>query len=313
MSANPGGAGGSTCGLELTVPAGWSRDIELSLRSMPAVGHVEKLSTADGRSSVLRAEVDAGSTEAVRGALVAAGVSDGEISLAQGNGRRSDEPIWADLLGEARASSRVAARYLALMAAAGVVATFGVIDKNAILIVGAMAISPDLEPICATCVGISQARWRLARRGLATFGVGLAAIGLVALAITLLLDTTNSLPPDFSLGQGGIGLLASIDLGTIAVAAAGGVAGMLAYETRAAQAVGVGISVTTITVATYLGVAAGLNELTTATSALGVLGANVVFIILAGTITLLIQRRFQPRAANAAAGRAAEPRARIPR
>ena len=43
------------------------------------------------------------------------------------------------------------ARYLVLMGCAGVIAAFGVIDKNQILIVGAMAISPDMLALTATC------------------------------------------------------------------------------------------------------------------------------------------------------------------
>jgi uncharacterized membrane protein len=46
-------------------------------------------------------------------------------------------------------NSRPIARYLAFMLAAGVIASYGVIDYDEILIVGAMAISPDLLPITA--------------------------------------------------------------------------------------------------------------------------------------------------------------------
>src|ERR1700760_4435806 len=61
---------------------------------------------------------------------------------------------WVEVVGEAREDSRPLARYLALIGVAAVVAALGVITANSILIVGAMAVSPDLQPICATCVGI---------------------------------------------------------------------------------------------------------------------------------------------------------------
>ena len=57
-------------------------------------------------------------------------------------------------MGEARANSRPLARYLALIIVAAVIAALGVINSSSILIVGAMAVSPDLLPICATCVGL---------------------------------------------------------------------------------------------------------------------------------------------------------------
>ena len=50
------------------------------------------------------------------------------------------------------------------MFVAGVIASYGVVEYNVILIVGAMAISPDLLPITAIGVGIVDRRLRLAGR-----------------------------------------------------------------------------------------------------------------------------------------------------
>ena len=61
---------------------------------------------------------------------------------------------WVEVMGQARANSRPLARYLALITVAAVIAALGVITSSSILIVGAMAVSPDLLPICATCVGL---------------------------------------------------------------------------------------------------------------------------------------------------------------
>jgi uncharacterized membrane protein len=124
------------------------------------------------------------------------------------------------VLSEARAHARPLARYLVLMAVAGVIAGFGVIDRNEILIVGAMAVSPDLLPLCAACVGIEARRPQLAARALGTLLIGLGVACVVAAAGTLLLVTVGWLDEDFRLGGGGIGTLARIDLSTIVVAAA---------------------------------------------------------------------------------------------
>ena len=90
--------------------------------------------------------------------------------------------IWADVLGQARRNARPVALYLAFAIAAGVIAAFGVIEVNSILIVGAMAISPDMLPISAACVGLVSRRGRLVRRALVTLVVGL---GTSCLAATL--------------------------------------------------------------------------------------------------------------------------------
>ena len=68
-------------------------------------------------------------------------------------GRRADSLIWADGLSQAAALSRPVARYLTFMVAAGLIAGFGVIEVNSILIVGAMAVSPDLLPVTASRSG----------------------------------------------------------------------------------------------------------------------------------------------------------------
>ena len=68
-----------------------------------------------------------------------------------------DEFAWIEVMGEARAHARPLGRYLALMAVAGVLGAIGVITDNPILVVGAMAVSPDLLPICAACVGHRRA------------------------------------------------------------------------------------------------------------------------------------------------------------
>ncbi len=83
---------------------------------------------------------------------------------------------WVEVMGQARANSRPLARYLALITVAAVIAALGVINSSSILIVGAMAVSPDLLPICATCVGLVGRRGRLVRRSFETLTLGLALV-----------------------------------------------------------------------------------------------------------------------------------------
>lgn len=82
---------------------------------------------------------------------------------------------WVEVLGSARANSRPIGRYMLLMLASGAIAAMGVTSGNSILIVGAMAVSPDLLPICATFAspwspsawallsGLSQSSWSACR------------------------------------------------------------------------------------------------------------------------------------------------------
>jgi uncharacterized hydrophobic protein (TIGR00271 family) len=197
---------------------------------------------------------------------------------------------WVEVLGQARANSRPLARYLALINVAAVIAALGVIEGSSILIVGAMAVSPDLLPICATCVGLVRGDHKIARRAFVTLILGLGLVVITAAVLTALLKWTGFLPDGFDVDQSSLSNLATTDYSTVLIALAAGVAGMLAFETRASQAVGVAISVTTIPASAYLGVAIGGGGIEHALGALVVLAINVSLLILSGTLTLLAQR-----------------------
>jgi uncharacterized hydrophobic protein (TIGR00271 family) len=202
---------------------------------------------------------------------------------------------WVEVLGEARRQARPLARYFVLMAVAGVVAGLGVIQGNAILIVGAMAVSPDLLPLCSVCVGLVGRRGRLARRAFATLMLGLAVVGAAAALMTFLLDVVGILPDPLVLGAGGLSGLAVTDYSTVLIALVAGVAAMLSFETRASAAVGVAISVTTIPASAYWGVAIGAGQARGAGGALLVLGVNVCLLIASGSATLAVQRWLSAR------------------
>lgn len=197
---------------------------------------------------------------------------------------------WIEVLGQARANSRPLARYLALINVAAVIAALGVITSSSILIVGAMAVSPDLLPICATSVGLVRGDRDLSRRAFATLTLGLTLVVVTAAVLSALLKSTGFLPDGFDVDQSSLSTLAATDYSTVLIALAAGVAGMLAFETRASQAVGVAISVTTIPASAYLGVAIGGGGIDHALGALVVLALNVSLLILSGTLTLLVQR-----------------------
>jgi uncharacterized hydrophobic protein (TIGR00271 family) len=251
--------------------------------------------------AVLTADIVAGSTDQVLEFVGARVPPDDvvvlrmdEIGLATPT-RAAASLVWADVLGLAHRYARPVARYLVFMAIAGVIGGFGVVEDSTILIVGAMAVSPDLLPIAATCVGIAARRGGLAIRPFATLVVGLAVTCAAAIALSALLNAFALLPSGFNVGESSLSGLTTVNSATIGVALAAGVAGMLALETRASAAVGVGISITTIPAAAYLGVAIGVREAHRIPGALAVLAVNVAMLLLAGSATLLVQRRLAAR------------------
>jgi uncharacterized hydrophobic protein (TIGR00271 family) len=279
-------------------PAGSLTELGRGLEGDGAARNVALAQAIRPGHALLTGEVQPGEADKVLAFLVQRGVEVENIALARLDeigpirmDRTGASMIWADVLGQARQNARPVARYLVFMLMAGVIAGFGVIEVNGILIVGAMAVSPDLLPITAVCVALVARRARLAGRALLTLAVGLGASCLAAALVTLLLKLLDLLPSDFKVGESALAGLTTTNSSTIGVALAAGIAGMLALETRASAAVGVGISVTTIPAAAYLGVAAGNGQADKVWGTLAVLGVNVVMLLLGGTATLLVQRR----------------------
>jgi uncharacterized hydrophobic protein (TIGR00271 family) len=290
-------------------------DLEVFGATAAMQGVAERLDRLDGVSrvrlvaatreghSVVSASLQPRTVDAVLEDLRLQGVPDPDIALSRvelvgslATGRADAGLVWADVVGTAWLNARPIARYLAFMVAAGVIAGYGVIDDNDILIVGAMAVSPDLLPITGIAVGAVARLPGLAARALLTLALGLGIASAAAAVSTFAQDRLDLIPSNFAIEQTGVlGGLTTVSDETIAVALVAGVAGMLALETRASAGVGVAISVTTIPASAYLGVAAGLGELGEAAGALGVLGVNVLMMVVGAVATLELQGRFARR------------------
>jgi uncharacterized hydrophobic protein (TIGR00271 family) len=268
------------------------------------VSRVRLVDATRAGHSVVLASVRPRTVDALLEELRQQGVTDADITLTRVEvvGSLAMRPadaslVWADVIGTAWLNARPIARYLAFMLAAGVIGCYGVIDNNAILIVGAMAVAPDLLPITAIGVGLVGRQPALAGRAFLTLALGLAVASVAGAISTFAQDQLDLISSDFNIHETGVlESLTTVNNETIVVALVAGVAGMLALETRASSAVGVAISVTTIPAAAYLGVAFGLGELDKAASALGVLGANVAMMVAGAVATLALQGVLMRRA-----------------
>jgi uncharacterized hydrophobic protein (TIGR00271 family) len=265
--------------------------------------------TFDTRHELISVEMRAHGADGVIRSLEQAGVAGADIAIQVVNpmgspdgergrswfGSDPEDFVWSKLVVQARRTARLFARYMVLMAVAGVLAAFGVIGRNAILIVGAMAVSPDLLPVCGACVGLIGRKLQLFWRALATLGVGMLVAALAAASLVLLLRATGNFAPH-DIGDGGLGALTTVNYATVGIALAAGVAAILSFETNAGAAVGVAISVTTIPAAAFMGVATAAGDnVARAIGAFDVLLVNVALLLLAGSSTLLIQRRLRRR------------------
>jgi len=290
-------------GLEVFGESALLERVASTLDQTDGVSHVARVDATRPGYSLVSARVRPRSVDTLLDTLQGLGVAGGDVTLdrievvgALSQGRAERTMVWADVLGTAWLNARPLARYLAFMVVAGVIASYGVVDNNGVLIVGAMAVSPDLLPITAIAVGIVGRQAELASRALVTLALGLVAAGLAAAVSTFIQDHLGFIPTGYDVRATGVLTgLTTISNETVVVAFVAGVAGMLALETRASSGVGVAISVTTIPAVGYFGVAVGLRELDKALGALGVLGVNVLMMVVGAVGTLLLQRALLSR------------------
>jgi uncharacterized hydrophobic protein (TIGR00271 family) len=268
------------------------------------VSRVRHTATTKPGYAVVVAIVEPPAVDELLGDLRRLGVPAEEVTLTReevlgrSNARGAEAGlVWEDVLGMAARNSRPIARYLAFMLVAGVIACYGITEYNNILIVGAMAISPDLLPITAVSVGLVDRRLRLASRAFLTLAIGMGFTSAAAALSAFSQHHLHTIPASFDIDSTVLGSLTHVNQETIAVALAAGVAGMLALETRASSGVGVAVSVTTIPAAAYFGVALGLGERGEALGALAVLSTNVALLVVSASATLLLQRVLARRAA----------------
>lgn len=279
-------------------------DVRRLLAATPGVTHVVAgASTEDGLVSVV-ADVEPDVAESVVDSLSVFGLPWEDVTFSRvpsihplgwrrgGSKTDPDSRLWAEVVSRADSNSELLVSYVVFMIAAGVVSSVGVLTGSSILVVGAMALSPDLLPISAGAIGLVERRWRLAGRAMRALSVGLAIGAAASCAVTAFLRVFHRIPDDLVLADTVLGpSLTKLGPGSMLVAVAAGVSAMVAFERAGASAVGVGISVTTIPAAAYIGAAIALGRDEPMKGALVVLTTNVVLIMLSATATLAVQRR----------------------
>jgi uncharacterized hydrophobic protein (TIGR00271 family) len=210
----------------------------------------------------------------------------------QAAGAPADAVLWEEVTERTSEESAISATYLIFIVLAGLIASVGIYLNSPILIVGAMVVGPEFGPIAGFCVATVQRRPELAVRSLAALAVGFPlAIGAVILS-SLVFKATGITPDAFSAANHSLSeTIASPDFFAAFVAFCAGVAGMLSLTTAKSGAlIGVLISVTTIPAAANVGVSTAYGDWDSFTGSIEQLGLNIASLLVAGILTLAIQR-----------------------
>jgi uncharacterized hydrophobic protein (TIGR00271 family) len=209
-------------------------------------------------------------------------------------GLPSDAVVWEEVEQHTSENTELSISFVAFMVLAMQIAAVGILFDQPILIVGAMVVGPEFGPLAGLAVALVQRRGDLARRSLAALAVGFPTGIVLACLSTLFFNWTGLSPDDYVPSEHQLtGFISHPDFFSFFVAYVAGTAGILSLtNAKSGALIGVLISVTTIPAASNIGVAAAYGDWSEAGGAAAQLGINLTSIVLAGVLTLFIQRRY---------------------
>lgn len=221
-------------------------------------------------------------------------VSDQAEKEAPGEG--DDAVVWADLKQRVIADTRLTWAYLVFLAIATQLAGIGVLLNSPILIVGAMVLGPEFGAVAAICFGLLRGRWGLIYTSLRTLVIGFAVAIAITFACSRVSVALGWVTKDMLQVNEEVQFIVSPDKWSFIVALLAGAAGVLSITAGKSSAlVGVFISVTTVPAAGYAAVALSLGDWAEVGWSAAQLLINIAGMVVAGTATLFVQRRFWPQ------------------
>ena len=215
-----------------------------------------------------------------------------ERAVEAAQGAPADAVVWEEVTKRTSESAALSVSFALFMVLAALIAAVGIFLDSPILIVGAMVVGPEFGPIAGICVAVVQRRRKLAGRSALALGVGFPlAIGCVVLA-AVIFRATGLTEDDFATQDHAfVDLISQPDFFSFFVAFCAGVAGMLSLTTaKSAALIGVFISITTIPAAANAGITAAYGDWSSFWGSLGQLFVNLGAILVAGTLTLVVER-----------------------
>ena len=209
-------------------------------------------------------------------------------------GLPSDAVVWEEVEQHTSENTELSVSFVLFMVLAMQLAAVGILLDQPILIVGAMVVGPEFGPLAGLSVALVQRRSDLARRSLAALGAGFPTGIVLACLAVLMFQAIGASPDDFVPSDHELtGFISKPDFFSFFVAFVAGTAGILSLtNAKSGALIGVLISVTTIPAAANIGVAAAYGDWEEAGGAAAQLAINLTSIVLAGVLTLFIQRRY---------------------
>jgi uncharacterized hydrophobic protein (TIGR00271 family) len=207
-------------------------------------------------------------------------------------GLPSDAVVWEEVEARTSETTELSGSFIAFMVLACLIAAVGIYLDTPILIIGAMVVGPEFGPLAGLSVAVVQRRRELAARSATALAVGFPLGIAAAWVATLVFRWTGVISDSFDLdGHSLSSVISSPDFLSFFVAFCAGLAGILSLTSAKSGAlIGVLISVTTIPAAANIGVGVAYGDESSWHGSLAQLGINLGALLLAGTLTLTIQK-----------------------
>ncbi|NEC23106.1 DUF389 domain-containing protein [Streptomyces parvus] len=211
---------------------------------------------------------------------------------AEAPGDSADAVLWEELTEATHEESTFSVTYVSFLALATMLAACGVMLDNAVLIVGAMAVGPEFGPLAGISTAVVQRAPRLVARSLWALIGGFALAMIITAGFAWLLDAVGLFEKSMIEAERPItGFIWQPDWMSFVVAFLAGIAGTLSLTSAKSGAlIGVAISVTTVPAAANAAVAFSYSDYQQTVGSGQQLLANLGGIVLAGTLTLLLQK-----------------------
>ncbi|MEW9528979.1 DUF389 domain-containing protein [Microbispora sp. NPDC049125] len=210
---------------------------------------------------------------------------------ARAPGAGDDAVVWDQFERRVADESRITWAFLAFLAIATQIAAIGVLIPSQILIVGAMVLGPEFGAVAALSFGLLRRRWPLVGSAARTLLAGFAVAIAVTLACALVSRGLGWIGQEDLRRGDEVRFIVTPDRWSFIVAVLAGAAGVLSITAGKSSAlVGVFISVTTVPAAGYMAVALALGRWTEVRGSLLQLAVNVAGMVIAGAVTLFMQR-----------------------
>jgi len=205
-------------------------------------------------------------------------------------GEPVDAVIWDAVEERAAVDARWSWSFLVFMVLATLIASVGRYLDQPILIVGAMVVGPEFAPLACICFALARRSWGLIGPATVTLVASMGLAMLAAYALWQVADWVGVVEERAATTGELTEFIVAPDIWSFVVAVLAGVAGVLSLTaSKSSTLVGVFISVTTVPAIGTLGLTLAVGAWGEAWSSLLQLGINVGGIILAGTLTLMVQ------------------------